>query len=196
MAELKPKITLKQKGDKAAIAVKNLHATLTWTAAVDLDFHAYYKTKMTGPPEEKKGFFGKLFSGPQFKPGGEGLVYFADRGNKTAFPWIYLDQDAGVGDVGGKNVENLYFTDLQYIDHILIVANIFNKPNANFASYDGVVTVNTGDQAIDVPLTATTGGSYCIIAHIDNSAPTGPVLINVNKVQGAQPTIGSFLSGD
>lgn len=195
MPELKPKITLKQKGDKAAIPVKNLHATLTWTAAVDLDFHAYYKNKMQGPKEEeKKGFFQKIFSGQKFQPGIEGRVYFGDRGNKTSFPWIYLDQDAGVGDVGGKNQENLYFIDLQYIEHILIVANIFNKPNANFASYDGVITIKTDEQVIDVPLTAETGGSYCIIAHIDNSGSQGPVLINVNKVQQAQPTIASFLT--
>jgi tellurite resistance protein TerA len=106
---------------------------------------------------------------------------------------IYLDKDAGIGDVGGTNEENLYFTDLQYMEHILIVANIYNKPNANFASYDGRVTLKADDRSFEVPLTATTGGSYCIIAHIDNSGPSGPVLVNVNKVQREKPTIGSFL---
>ncbi len=193
MPELKSKIVLKKKGEQAAIPVKDLTATLSWTAAVDLDLHAYYKTKST-MPTVKVGFLKKLAGAGSGKPGEEGVIYFSSRGSKKDYPWIYLDKDAGVGDVGGKNEENLYFTDLQNMEHILIVANIYNKPDANFSSYDGKVTLKSTGQGFEVPLTATTGGSYCIIAHIDNSGALGPLLINVNKVQKEKPTIASFIS--
>ena len=203
MAEIKPKkpelksktISLKKKGEKSVIPVKNLHAVLSWTAPVDLDFYAYFKLKTTAPKEEK-GWLKKLITGPGCQPGAEGVVYFAERGSKSAYPWIYLDQDAGIGDKGGKNEENLYFIDLTYMEHILIVANIFNKPDANFATYDGTVTIKTDGKNFEVPLTATTGGNYCIIAHIDNTAGDCPVLINVNKVNEYEPSINSFLSSE
>lgn len=191
LIKLSSKVVLKKKGDKAPIPVKNLLVTLCWTAPVDLDLHAYFMVKSPASGTGGGGgFFSKLLGG-----GGssrEGRVYFKDRGSKNSYPFIYLDQDAGIGDVGGENEENLYFTDLEKMEHILIVANIYNKPDANFASYDGKITIKADERSFEVPLTATTGGSYCIIAHIDNSGPSDPLLMNVNKVQKNTPTIASF----
>ncbi len=104
-----------------------------------------------------------------------------------------MDQDAGVGDVGGDDQENVSFANLEHMEHILIVANIFNKPNANFASYDGRVIVKASGQTFEIPLTESTPGSYCIIAHVDNSNPSGPVLKNINKVQKDAPSISAFV---
>jgi len=42
-------------------------------------------------------------------------------------------------------------------------------------------------------LTATTGGNNCIIAHVDNSRASGPVLANANKVLRHAPTVAEFL---
>lgn len=194
LLKLSSKIVLKEKGDRAAIPIKDLRVTLLWSAAVDLDLHAYFRTKSTAP-QGTPGLFKKLLGSGSGKAGSEGHVFFANRGSKSSYPWIYLDQDAGVGDVGGDNEENLYFSDLQYMEHILIVANIFNKPNANFASYDGKVVLKASGKTFEVPLTATTGGSNCIIAHVDNSGSSGPVLVNVNKVQKNEPSVASFLAG-
>lgn len=180
MVQLKPKVTLKPK-ESANIPVKNLVATLSWTAPVDLDLYAIYRVKKTA--KARGGFLG--FGG--VKPGKEGKIYYLSRGKLRGFPWMQLDQDSGVGDVGGQNEENIRIVDLSEFDHVLIVANIFNKPNANFASYDGKVTLKTGNQEIEVPLTATTGGSWCVVAHIDNTSP-GAKLINVNQVTRGQPT--------
>ncbi|MBO1350744.1 MAG: hypothetical protein EBE86_026725 [Hormoscilla sp. GUM202] len=191
LLQLTSKIVLKQKGDRAPIPVKNLRVTMKWKAAVDLDLHTYFQTKLTAPAGGN--FFTKLLGGGSGKPGDEGHVYYANRGSKKSFPWIYLDRDAGIGDRGGDNEENLYFTDLQYLEHILIVANIYNKPKANFASYDGKVIVKADYRSFEVPLTATTGGNNCIIAHVDNSRASGPVLVNVNKVQRHAPTVAEFL---
>lgn len=193
LLKLSSKVVLKKKGDKASIPVRNLQATLSWTAAVDLDLHAYYITKPSASQAGSGGgFLSKLLGGGS-SSSKEGRVYYKDRGKKGSFPWIYLDQDAGIGDAGGENEENLYFTDLEKMEHILIVANIFNKPNANFASYNGRVTLKADGRSFEIPLSATTGGSYCIVAHIDNSGPSGPFLINVNKVQKDVPRIASFL---
>jgi len=186
VVELKPKVVLKQKGESAYIPVKNLVATLSWTAAVDLDLYAFYRAK-----KDIKRRGGLLDRGG-VKPGQEGTVYYRSKGNLKKFPWMSLDQDSGVGDVGGQNAENLRITNLDEVEHVLIVANIFNKPNANFASYDGRVTLIAGDQVVEVPLTATTGGSWCIVAHIDNSNPMGARLININKVQCDQPKASQF----
>lgn len=187
MVQLKPKVVLKAKGESAYIPVRNLVATMTWTATVDLDLYAFYRAKKDIKP--KSGFLG--LGG--VKPGQEGKIYYMSKGNLDKFPWMNLDQDAGVGDVGGQNEENLRIANLDEMEHVLIVANIFNKPNANFAGYDGRVTLKTGEQEIEVPLTATTGGSWCVIAHIDNSSPMGVRLININKVQRNQPKISEYV---
>ncbi len=192
LLKLSSKVVLKKKGDNASIPVRNLQATLSWTAPVDLDLHAYYKMKSTSQANSGGGFLKKLMGGSG-SSAKEGCIYFKSRGSKTSSPWIYLDQDAGIGDVGGVNEENLYFTDLDKIEHILIVANIYNKPDANFASYDGKVTLKADGRSFEVPLSATTGGSYCIVAHIDNSGPSGPLLVNVNKVQKDIPRVSSFI---
>lgn len=196
MAELKPKITLKKKGENTSIPIKSLKATLSWTASVDMDFHAYFRTKKS-PPKKGGGLIAKLFGSGNAEYLEEGRIYFGNRGNKAGFPWIYLDKDSGVGDKGGNNEENLYFADLTNIEHLLIVANIFNKPDANFASYDGKVTIRANDNSYEVPLTETSPGSYCVIAHIDNSAQEGlPKLTNINMVIKKAPTIREFLSNN
>ena len=122
----------------------------------------------------------------------EGHIYFSKRGSKNSSPWVFLNEDAGIGDVGGDNEENIYFTQIDKIEHALIVANIYNKPNSNFGTYDGLVIVRVGGQEIEVPLTENTTGSWCVIARIDNSGGT-PQLINVNKTQHDKPSINQFL---
>lgn len=185
--ELKQKVILKQKGEKVAIPIQNIHIQMRWKAAVDLDLHAYYRVKPGSEPQ-KTGLFSKFLGG---KEKSEGHVYFFRRGSRDKFPYIFLDQDAGVGDRGGDNQENLYFTNLELMQHILIVANIFNKPNANFASFDGKVILTADGREFEVPLSESQPGSYCIIARIDYSG-TQPLLVNVNKTQRAEPSISEF----
>ncbi len=184
--KLKQKVTLKQKGEVANIVIKDIVATLSWTAAVDLDLYAFYRTKSTITP--RGGFLG--IGG--IKPGQEGKVFYMSKGSLRRFPWISLDQDSGVGDVGGQNEENLRIAHLDEMDHLLIVANIFNKPNSTFASYDGRVTIKGARQEIEVPLTAASGGNWCVVAHIDNSDSAGAKVYNVNQVQQKAPTIRDF----
>lgn len=189
--KLASKIVLKQKGERTALSGNAFHATLKWKTAVDLDLHCFYRFK-GGTGRKNPGFLEKLGSMLTGTPEGEGHVYFASRGSKTDSPWIYLDHDAGIGDVGGDNEENMYFTKLDRIGHALIAANIYNKPNANFARYDGRVTVQGAGREIEVRLTESEPGSWCVIARIDNSTGS-PQLINVNKSQLSRPAIEQFL---
>lgn len=169
--EIREKIIIKEK-ESHALADKDLHAQLRWKKAVDLDLYALYLKK----------------------DGTTGKVYFGSRGSKTRSPYIYLDQDAGVGDVGGDNVENMYFTNLSDIKHVLIVANIYGKRNAVFASFDGEVSVKSGSQELIVPLTAKEGGNWCVIAKFDN-IDNQPKLTNINQVYANRPDITAFLEG-
>lgn len=176
--DIKPKVILKQKGDSTEIAKKlnRIQVHMTWTTGVDLDLHAFYRTKT-----EKNG-----------------QVYFADKGNAEKFPFIALDQDAGVGNTSGKNEEKLVITSLEQMDLILIAVNIFRffgflSKGDNFARYDGKVSLKTdaGDD-IEVPLTSNEIGKWCVIAAIDNSNPNSPKVININRVQKSEPDLTTF----
>lgn len=170
---IKPKVILKQKGDFTEIAKKltKIQVQMTWTAGVDLDLHAFYQTKT----------------------GKTGQVYFANKGTIDTFPFIALDQDAGVGNTSGQNEENLTIASLEQIEIILIATNIFRffgflSKGDNFARYDGKVSLKSdaGDH-IEVPLTSTDIGKWCVIAAIDNSNPSDPKVININRVQKSAP---------
>ncbi|GBC59865.1 hypothetical protein DENIS_0806 [Desulfonema ishimotonii] len=186
--KLSSKVVLKQKGEKASLACKSFDAVMRWRTSVDLDLHCFYRLKPDAP-KPARGFLGKIFKG---QPTAEGHISFMNFGNKTDSPWIFLDRDAGVGDRGGDNEENIHFTRVDQIEHALIVANIFNKPNANFASYDGVVVVRGGSREIEVPLSESQPGSWCVIARLDNSGAT-PQLINVNQTRKDEPVLSDFL---
>ena len=86
----------------------------------------------------------------------------------------------------------MYFTQLDKIGHALIVGNIYNKPKANFASYDGLVIVRGGGREVEVPLTEKSPGSWCVIARMDNSG-NSPQLVNINKTQRNRPDISEFV---
>ena len=173
--ELKSKVILKEKGASSDILLKQkntsiVHAKLTWTKAVDLDLHAFYKTKT-----------GKF-----------GHVYFGKKGSLDKEPYIMIDEDAGVGNTAGDNEENIRITQLDKLDSVLIATNIFKffgflSGGENFASYDGKVIVTTdGGDNIEVPLTSKKIGKWCVIAKLDNTGPN-PKLININTVQKDEP---------
>jgi uncharacterized protein involved in tellurium resistance len=187
------KLLLKGRGDSAALQVTEggVQATLRWKASVDLDLHCFYITRDRASESAGGGIFSKIFgkSSPS-SPGQSGHIYFRQRGSISKSPFIELDQDAGIGDQGGDNEENIRFGDIGEIQEAVIVANIFNKPNARFADYDGSVIVRAAGQELTVPLIEEAPGAWCVIAKIQNQDGV-PTLINVNKTQSARPTPGS-----
>lgn len=171
-------IILKKKGESIQLSKKisSLDIKLNWTKGVDLDIHAFYKTK--------NGTFGH--------------IYFANKGSLNEPPCIALDKDTGVGNTAGNNQENIKIATLVHVDYILIATNIFRlfgflSQGDNFAKYDGkvVVTTDIGDR-IEVPLISEEIGKWCVIAKIDNTDPTLPRVININQVQKSAPNLNDF----
>lgn len=171
MTEIRNKIVIKEK-ETANIPAKNLLATLSWKTSVDLDLYAFWKTK--------DGKTGKVFYGQKSGLGGQ----------------IKLDADAGVGDSGGDNEENMNIIHLDDIVHIVIAANIYGKSNANFAEFNSKVTIKTDQQEFEVPLTSKVGGSWAVIAWLDNTNPISTQLTNVNTVQRQEPTVAQVIGDE
>lgn len=180
---------LKQKGESTILkqksdANRNYKATLKWTSAVDLDLHCFYRLK--DDPNAGKGFFGKMSSAKQ-----EGQIFFSNKGSESKAPWIRLDQDSGIGDTGGDNEENMFFSNIDQIESAIIVANIFSK-DTNFSQYNGKVIVQGGNTIFEVPLTETQKGSWCVIALIDNQNEN-IMLKNVNITLTRKPTLADYI---
>ncbi len=186
-------IVLREQGDSVAIpqagmelseytsGETKIRAILQWNAEVDLDIHAFYRPKGGGK---------------------DGHVSFQDKGNKKKSPYIHLDKDMGVGNVGGDNQEIITIGTLANVDSILIATNIFRvfgflSEDDNFGKYDGKIKlITSASNEIDVPLTSKKSGRWCVIALIDNSDPYSPIVTNINKVTDSEPKIDDFLDDD
>lgn len=144
----------------------NIRIKLKWTADVDLDLHAFIKRKN----------------------GNEEHVFYGNRHSRN----IHLDNDAGVGDLGGDNKENIKISYLDDIEEILFAANIFSL-GGSFADYDGkiIIRTNNGDK-VTVPLSSPKTANWCVISKLTNSSNEGPIVININKVTNNLPHIDSF----
>jgi|GEM_PF-1433243 len=143
-----------------------INVKLKWTAEVDLDLHAFFRKRS----------------------GEDGSVYF---GNKRE-PHIRLDTDAGVGNEGGNNEENIRIDSLTDLQEILFATKIFSK-GGSYADYDGRVTVETNNgDSIVVPLTAQKHADWCVIAKIANKAQDGPTVTNVNRATNDGPDLDAY----
>ena len=96
----------------------------------------------------------------------------------------------------GDHEENLTIAKIDAVQTVLFAANIFTLGgllgfgNENFARYDGVVTVSTGDQDIVAALASTEPGRWAVIAQIDNSST--PRVTRIDRVLKKQPTLEDF----
>lgn len=170
MAQIKAKITLKNSGEEAYVSVKQLRATLKWTAAVDLDLMVFYKAK----DGKVGGVFSDNYAG-------------GTMGNLNTFPFIMLSQDAGVGAKGGENEEDVRITKLDDMAELYICTLNFTDASQNraasFSRYDAhIVVADDRGESVGVPLDSTQNGTVAVIAKIDNTSPMGAKLINLNKV--------------
>lgn len=143
--------------------LQDIRVKLTWTKPIDLDLHAFYVMD-------------------------DGLnrhVYFGDMRDKQ----VRLDTDAGVGDQGGRNEENIVVSALSGIRLIVFATNIFGHGD-RFCDYDGKVVIETsnGDK-VTVPLSAQQLGEWCTITKIDNRNQNQPQVINLNNVSNVEPSL-------
>lgn len=158
---------LVQKGQSANLSdtFKQLKLTASWTEAADLDIAALYEKK----------------------DGSKGLVYFGSLGDLNAFPFIKLDQDAGVGNkaAAGGNKETMKITKLDDMKtvHLLIwdYGNIERGEPGRFGGSVKVALVDDTGTDHTVSLDGSTIANIAVIATIDNSSPVGPKLTNTSK---------------
>lgn len=156
--ELLPKITLKAKGEVANLPTfDQAKVDLKWTSSVDLD----------------------LVAAGEYTDGQKFCVYFGNKGNLNAKPFMQLSEDAGVGAQGGDNLEELKIMNLDEVKSLSIIALNYTEArnsgsNATFSDYNGVVSLQTfkGNEAntFEVPLTSTEKGTAAIIATIEKGA--------------------------
>jgi uncharacterized protein involved in tellurium resistance len=148
--------------------IGEVHVKLQWSAAVDLDLHAFYR----------------------LADGRRGHVWWSERRGRG----IQLDTDAGIGDSAGQNEENIRIGDLAGFVEILFATKIFSKGGC-YMDYDAQVQVITASQAsardrVVVPLTSTERADWCIIARFSRDA-NGPMITNLNEVTDSEPHVGS-----
>ena len=154
---------------------------LNWKLGVDLDIHAFYKLAKNKQNDH---------------------IYFGNKGKDSKLPYIFLDQDAGIGNVAGDNQEIITINTLAHVDCILIAANIFRffgslAKGESFSKYDGTVTIipDNGNEIV-VPLTSKSIGKWCIIAKIDNLDQNFPLVFNINDVTDIEPNIDDYILKD
>jgi len=156
---------LKKKGEEAQLGgIKQCMMVLKWTTATDFDLAAAYRAKN----------------------GHEGLVYFGDKGNLNAFPFMEAGEDKGVGDTGGDNQEELRITKFDEMDFIWLLCwdygAIEKGAQARFKESDVIVSL-LDDKGTNHAVSLDTGdlGNICLVATIDNTSPMGAKLINDSK---------------
>ena len=157
---------LKQKGSEANLGgIKQFMVTLKWTSAIDFDLSAMYLTKT-----------GKV-----------AMIYFGDEGDLNQFPFMQLSGDAGVGDTGGDNEEELRVVSISDMDKIWVIVwdyeAIQKGTPARFAESDLSITfMDDAGTNHKITLDNNNLANVSIIATIDNTSPLGAKLINSSKV--------------
>jgi len=158
-----------QKGQEAELdTIKGLKATLTWHESADFDLAALY----------------------EMKDGSDGLIYFGNKGDLNASPFIKVGGDAGVGDTvdsGGENKETLKMTKLdENVKAIHLVcwdwAKVNSGEHARFAESDvKLEIVDDSGNNHNVKLDCGDLGNVVVVATIDNSSPIGAKFVNTSK---------------
>ena len=157
---------LNTKKQTAALdSITGLLVKLTWSTAADFDVAALFK----------------------LKAGGEGLVFFNNKGDLNVSPYIKLDKDAGVGDkvATGGNSETIKITKLDDVSEVHIIV-------WDFGAIESGIAARFQESDVAISLTDSTGaqhtakldtgdlGNVAVVATIMNGA-LGGTLTNTSK---------------
>lgn len=161
---------LTAKGDAANLAtsdgvVKQLLVAMKWTTAADFDVGAYWEAK----------------------DGKKGLVYFNEKGSLNAFPFIRAEKDAGVGDRGGDNREQMTIAKIpaEMAKVHLIAWDYGSVRRGQAARFTGsdlkLEIVEENGEKHEVTLATGEAGNVLHFATIDNTGAIGAKLVNKSK---------------
>ncbi|MDR1881841.1 MAG: hypothetical protein LBR26_03550 [Prevotella sp.] len=169
---LKPKVTLKRKGEAAPFTFnERLQIEMVWSSDTDLDLCLFWKTK--------DGKIGGVFS--------DGYNQNKDDlGSLDKFPFILHMGDAKTPRPGGEENEVIKVKNIDALSELYVIvlnydAAIDNE-NVTFSEYSGKVeiTTDTGDN-FEVPVDDNKAGHVYVVCKIEN-ADAGKKAINEGRV--------------
>lgn len=182
VAELKPKVELKSKGESAELAtdasgvVKQVITTLSWKSETDLDFMAFIEKK----DGSTFGVLTDLISKDK-----------ATMGDLQAFPFMSHSGDEGVGgqiDTGDQNDETIKIA--QVADEVAKVRLVaFNytatsqKSPQPWGPLGAKVTIkdDAGNET-EAQLNSPEQGVAALVATLDNTSAVGCKMVNESKL--------------
>ncbi|MGL5594627.1 MAG: hypothetical protein ACRDDH_11880 [Cetobacterium sp.] len=133
---------------------------LKWKTGMDLDLHAL--VRVGGRTQE---------------------VYFRNKGSLNTFPFVKLDQDAGIGNRAGDNEENLTISRINDIDEVLFFIDAFGHSQIDFAKYKPTLTIEFLSKEFVVDFSeAQSRGKYFVLARI-----TKDKITNINRATMREP---------
>jgi uncharacterized protein involved in tellurium resistance len=156
---IKEEVVLDKKGDNVLINPNNATIKLKWSTPEDFDIAALCKNK----------------------EGRYTLVYFADKGSLTEYPFMQLDKDEMAG--AGPKMETILIANLDAMEKVAIVVWDYSNQGskANFDVSDVVVSIEdeSGFESTAKLVVTEKSDSVCV-ASITNT-PDGFVFENVSK---------------
>lgn len=191
MIEIKRKVvTLKEKGEEGFIYVSlssegmlssgRLMINLNWTAKVDMDLMAFYRTN--------DGQAGGVFSDRY--PGGS-------LGSVDHFPFIELSGDEGIGISTDENDEVIHIGRLDHLAELYIVTlnytNAVENKLTSFKEYDGTaILLNDRGESAEIRLDSPDKGHIAVVCKIDNAGSMGAKLINLSEVMDLEEFVDTI----
>lgn len=157
---LKPKVTLKRKGETAPFTFnEKLQIEMVWNTETDLDLCLFWKTK--------DGQEGGVFSN-------EYNQNMADLGSLDKFPFILHTGDEKTPRPGGESNEQVKVKNIDALAELYIVVLNYDaaieSQNVTFSDHSGRVeiTTDTGDN-FEVPVDDSRPGHVYVVCKIENS---------------------------
>ncbi|GHU60220.1 hypothetical protein FACS189411_17590 [Bacteroidia bacterium] len=169
---LKPKVTLKRKGETAPFTFnERLQIELVWSSETDLDLCLFWKTK--------NGEEGGVFSN-------EYRQNIEDLGSLIKFPFILHMGDKKTPRPGGESNEQIKVKSIDTLSELYVVvlnydAAIDNQ-NVTFNEHSGriEITTDTGDN-YEVPVDDDRAGHVYVVCKIENT-DAGKKAINKGEI--------------
>ena len=157
---LKPKVTLKRKGEAAPFTFnEKLQIEMVWNTDTDLDLCLFWKTK--------DGQEGGVFSN-------EYNQNMADLGSLDKFPFILHTGDEKTPRPGGESNEQIKVKTIDTLAELYVVVLNYDaaidSQNVTFSDHSGRVeiTTDTGDN-FEVPVDDSRAGHVYVVCKIENS---------------------------
>ena len=129
------------KGSSAVLPIgHSLSVSLCWTDLTDYDFSVYYRAK--------DGSSGLIYFGGHLNTNEQNNSSPSGLGSLTAFPFILLAGDEGIGDWGGENAERLTIQHLDKMSEVYLLCWDYEGVNSgkNAPFEKGDVSIKIKDE--------------------------------------------------